>query len=249
MSVEDVKGRIDSIKRKIERMMRDRQFRREGKFFEWKCKYSEQLLTCSGELNVCKKIFELVISETAKSVRQGLEEVRNVELQKLELKNAAIGYMIMDDATFALRSVNSYDAINMAYESLDMAERRLKGESPRKNLRIFGRHPERGSVQSILENADIEEERLKIYSAIESELTESGNIEQALKHYREKKKKEVENKAYGSAVDKKISESKPEPDKDYETEEDRKRRINEERGMAYSSAPPQINKKEKNADE
>ena len=79
----------------------------------------------------------MVISETAKSVRQGLEEVRNVELQKLELKNAAIGYMIMDDATCALRSVNSYDAINMAYESLDMAERRLKGESPRKNLRIF----------------------------------------------------------------------------------------------------------------
>lgn len=240
MSVEDIKMKTQKVKKTIENMMKDKNYKNKQKFLDWKCKYSEQLHYCCGDLSVCKNNFSMIIFDVVKKINQGEDELRNVDLQKKELENAAIGYMIADDAEYILNSISNYDAINYAYDSLNMAERRLKGDIPSKKHWLFGKKPERESVSSILENEKIESERYKIYQAIEDDLLTHGSIEKALKDYRAKKKKELETKRIRPERTESADNVSAEPETSYETKEERDERVNIEKSMQYHNTPPKI---------
>ena len=165
----------------------------------------------------------------------------DTSLQRNEIRNAFLGYLMMDDALYTLKSIDNYDSLTFAYEYLDMAEKRLKGEKAKRNLHTLFRKPEREGVKSVLENEELDEKRLKIYSETEEELINTGNIETTLKHYRERKKEEKKNgKIIAKNNSQKESPTVAVPDKNYESEEERRKRVENENSRSFNTAPPEI---------
>lgn len=241
MSVEDIKNKASNVKYRIEKMMKDKQFKKEAKFFDWKCKYSMELNECAGELNLCRQMFSMIAFSAAKDIKQGEDEFRDTSLQEAELKNAFLGYLMMDDALYTLKSINDYDAITSAYESLDRAEKRIKGEKAKKNLGTFFRKPDREGVKATLENEVLDEKREKIYSEVKDELKATGNIEQTLLNYRQRKREEKNGVRQPAArAEASRTETPAVPDKNYESEEERLRRVENERSMSFRTAPPEL---------
>ena len=248
MSFERINESINSVRKKFDGMMKNRHFRKQANFLEWKQNCSSQLNECAGELNACKELFSVAARTSAAAIQKGREECRNTSLQEDELRNAVVGYLTMDDAIFTLESLNNYDALTRAYEDLTLAEKRMKGERARRDLHTFLRRPERKGIQGILDSEEQEAENLKIYEAIKEELIESKNIELTIKNYRKRKSEEKKN---GKKQD-----TPPPPASDpaaaeavhaeqyYESDEERRQRIAHEKRRAFDTAPPEIKKKE-----
>ena len=241
MSLEKIRTKTAEIKRKLDAMMKDRNYRRQANFAEWKSKNSSQLNICAGELNACREMFSIVARTSAAAIEQGEEEYRDTSLQRDELRNAFLGYVSMDDALFTLKSLNNYDALTFAYESLNLAEKRMKGENARLNTRTFLRRPERGGVRAVLDSEDLEDERIKMYNEIEEELIKNKDVELTLKNYRRKKSEEQKN---AKKPNEPASAQVVPPEQNYESDEERQRRVQNEKSRSFQTAPPKIKKEE-----
>lgn len=250
MSFEKINETINNIKKKFNSMMKNKHFKKQEKFSEWKSNCSKELNECAGELNTCKELFAITARTSATAVQQGREECRNTSLQEDELRNAVVGYLTMDDAIFTLNSLNTYDALTRAYEDLTIAEERMKGKRAKQDLHTFLRRPERKGVQGVLDSEEQEAENIKIYEAIKEELITSKNIELTVKNYR---KRTYEEKKKGGKPDTPPTPpaAPPAPDSAeavhsnqlYESDEERQQRIEHEKSRSFDTAPPEIKKK------
>lgn len=86
---------------------------------------------CYSELKRCKKDFDRMIQHQSRSIAEGISIGADTAIQTQILWDAAIGYMMVKDAIFALESINSFDSVSYAYETLgivldNMNERKSK---------------------------------------------------------------------------------------------------------------------------
>lgn len=241
MSVSDVKDKLTEIRHAVNRMMKDRRYKKAGKFMEWQNAYSFEIIKCAGELRKCREELSLVISDTAQAIRKGRSEVRDVSLQEKELENAVLGYLAVDDAIYALQSVNNYDAVNDVYEIINMAAGRLYGERPKKKMGTLFRHPERDDFKMHLESDDMQDTRMTVYSEIKDDLIASGDIEMCLKQHRQDKLTSAESKSVARRHETDSINSTPTvPAAVLEDDDTKRAKIEMDKSISFNTAPPKV---------
>lgn len=143
------------------------------------------LAKCSGKLEICKKDFNRVIKNQSRNISEGMRVGADTILQEQMLWDAAIGYMLVRDALFALRTINSYNSAAHAYEMLDTAMKQIAGGngglsrfvhigSP-KERNAYGYVTSAAAVKNKEELLDTFFERLKVTGDIEMCLEEIRN--------------------------------------------------------------------------
>ena len=174
---------FDDSKKALDELRRDKNFRSQNKEREDEKKLQMALGACRGKLEISRTEFERSIRNHSKSIKKGLKEGRDILLLEQTLWDAAIGYMLVSDAIFALESINSYDSVERAYELLDEAVKIMTGKAKPKESLNLGKQRGRGVYGHVTSKTAIKRKEDMLESFF-SELKESGDIEACLDAYR-----------------------------------------------------------------
>lgn len=122
-----LRDNLEDVKIQLEQMKKNHRFKKANALTQKNAEMTAALLKCSGKLEICKKDFERTIRNQSRSISEGMSQGTDTMVQEQMLWDAAIGYMLVRDAMFALRSVSTYDSIAHAYEFLDAATKQITG--------------------------------------------------------------------------------------------------------------------------
>ncbi len=120
-TIHDVKKSLEDIKRKY-------RFKKARMAKEDAVELQVTLAKCRGKLEICKNDFNRVINIQSKNINEGKKVGADTIIQEQILWDAAIGYMLVRDAIFALETITSYDTVSHAYEMLDAAIKQAAGK-------------------------------------------------------------------------------------------------------------------------
>ena len=113
--------RIKKVRKSLAVIAKNRRYHKENLAIEEKAELSAALAQCSGELEVSKMEFSRIIHKQVRFIREGEEQHADTKLQQEMLRSATIGYMLVKDAQYALRSITTFDSLHYANTMLDTA--------------------------------------------------------------------------------------------------------------------------------
>lgn len=116
--LDDAKARLHEIKRKYK-------FKQARKAREQAVDLQVALAECRGKLETCRKDLNRTIKTQSRNIGEGVKEGADTIIQEQILWDAAIGYMLVRDAIFALKTINSHDSVSHAYDMLDAAVKQM----------------------------------------------------------------------------------------------------------------------------
>lgn len=119
---------IREAKNTLEELKRKYKFKKNRMLMEDKVELQVTLAKCRGKLEICKKDFNRAINTQSKNINDGRKIGADTIIQEQIMWDAAIGYMLVRDAIFALETITSYDAVSHAYEMLDAAMKQIAGK-------------------------------------------------------------------------------------------------------------------------
>ena len=119
--IRDAKNSLEEIKRKY-------RFKKARMLQEDKVELQVTLSNCRGKLEICKNDFNRAINTQSRNINEGRKIGADTIIQEQIMWDAAIGYMLVRDAIFALETISSYDAVSHAYEMLDAAMKQIAGK-------------------------------------------------------------------------------------------------------------------------
>ncbi len=167
----------------LDELRRNKTFKRQNRERRQAVELLDALSKCRGKLNISLKNFERSIREQSKFIREGLRDGRDILLQEQTLWDAAIGYMLVSDAIFALKSINTYDSVEHAYELLEEAIKIMTGRAKPKDSLNLGRQRERDAYGYITSKTAIKRKE-EMLDSFFNELKTSGDIEACIEAYR-----------------------------------------------------------------
>lgn len=169
----EVKNSLGEIKRKY-RFKKARMAREDA------VELQTTLAKCRGKLEICKNDFNRAINAQSKNITEGKKIGADTIIQEQIMWDAAIGYMLVRDAIYALETISSYDAVSHAYEMLDAAMKQVAGKKSNfpGSMKI-GSTKERNAYGYITSTAALKEKEELLDSFFE-ELKNSGDIEARL---------------------------------------------------------------------
>ena len=150
----------------------------------------DDMSKCRGKLGVSRTKFLLCIQEQSKAIREGMKEGFDTHVQEKTLKEAAIGYLLVRDAIFALESVNSYDSVEHANELLAEAIGVMTGKQRPRDRLFFGGQRKRDAYGFINSSAALREKDDMVESFF-MELKMTGDIDQCIEAYNNRRKSDV----------------------------------------------------------
>lgn len=119
---------MDDAKRHLEEAKKKYRFKKANQAREEMAELTASLAKCSGKLEICKKDFNRTIRTQSRNISEGLRLGTDTMVQEQMLWDAAMGYLLVRDAMFALRTINSYDSVAHAYDLLDAATKQITGK-------------------------------------------------------------------------------------------------------------------------
>lgn len=131
---------------------------------------------CRGKLEVCQRDFERTIRQQSNSIREGAAIDADTSIQEQILFDAAVGYILVREAIYSLRSINSHHSVSHAYDMMDLATKQMSGKKsglPLKSIRsrnIYGYVTSETAYQI----------KCDVVSSFFDELIETGDIEECL---------------------------------------------------------------------
>lgn len=141
MAIKDMKAKLEA---KLENAAKKRRYDQANQDREDKVKLTAAQAKCRGELEKSKSDFEMTIRQQSKAIREGEALDVDTSIQEQMLFDAAVGYLLVREAIFSLRSINTHQSISQAYGLMDLATRQMSGKKsglPLKSIRnrsIFG---------------------------------------------------------------------------------------------------------------
>ena len=139
-----------------------------------------QLATCRGKLEICKNDFNRTIRHEAKSIAEGTEIGADTVIQEQTMWDAAIGYMIVKDAIYSLKTISTFDSVTYAYDMLGTAVD-LMSERKRIMPKLPNVAGKRGrNVYGYITSSAALRQKQEILDSFFEELKRSGDIEQCL---------------------------------------------------------------------
>ncbi len=171
---------LDEVKSFLEGIKRKYRFRKARIARQDAVELQTTLAKCRGKLEICKKDFSRTINTQSRNINAGVKEGADTVIQEQIMWDAAIGYMLVRDAIFALETINSYDSVSHAYEMLDAAMKQIAGKKNGfpKAMKI-GSTKERNAYGYITSSAALKEKEELLDTFFES-LKLTGNIEEHL---------------------------------------------------------------------
>ena len=174
--LEDAKAYLEQLKKKYK-------FKKANLQREEQAELQASLAKCRGKLEICKNDFNRTIGTQSRNIADGLRIGADTRIQEKMLWDAAVGYMLVRDAIYALETISSYDAVSHAYEMLDAAMKQVAGKKSGfpSNMKI-GSTKERNAYGYITSSAALKEkegmldtffEQLKLEGDIEARLAEA----------------------------------------------------------------------------
>ena len=170
---------LDAGKRAIEEVKRNNTFRKANKEREVAVQLQVALVKCRGKLEICSRDFDRAIHTQAANIRAGQREGMDTLIQEQILWDAAIGYMLVRDAIFSLKTINSYDSVEHAYDMLEQAVDQMTNKSGKARKPKLGskiRRDEYGFISS----SSARQEKERILDLFFDKLKMTGDIEQCL---------------------------------------------------------------------
>ena len=169
---------INDVKDSLKEMRRKSIFKKKNIARDEQVQLQTNLARCRGKLEMSIRDFERAIKVQSKSVREGIRDGRDTVLQEQMLWDAAIGYMLVDDAIYALKTISTYDGIDKAYDLLETASKQMSGKGSK--LRNIKGHGEYSYVTS---GDSLKDKEAQLSSFFE-ELKETGDIKACLENMR-----------------------------------------------------------------
>lgn len=175
-----ITNKLEDARRALDDLKRKRKFKKANDARAEAVELQNALVTCRGKLEVCKKDFNRTIRTEARSIAEGVSVGADTTIQEQTMWDAAIGYMMVKDAIYSLKTISSFDSVSHAYEMLGAAVN-LMSERQRalpKLPKITGTRS-RNVYGYITSNAALEQKQ-QLLDCFFEELKHTGNIEACL---------------------------------------------------------------------
>ena len=177
MSISDT---LDDVKASVKELMRKHKFKNDNKDRQKAAELQSALAKCRGKLELCRKDFARSIRTQSKNIAEGQRMGMETVIHEQMMWDAAIGYMLVNDAIFALKSISTYDSIAHAYEMLEAATRQMSGKkSGLSGIVQIGSTKERNSYGYITSSAAVKEKE-ELLNTFFEQLKAAGDIEACL---------------------------------------------------------------------
>ena len=183
MSINDS---LNQVKKELDKMKRDRRFKKANMESKARADLLIEIANCNGILNRCMLDFSNIVSEQSRIIRKAADEGYDTTSQEQILWDAAIGYMLVRDCMFALKSVSSFDSLTRAYDSLNYTIKNISGSKSKSLKQIADSHVDKEAYQ-YLNSDDILAEKQQLLDSVFAELKLSGDIEACLKNMNKNK--------------------------------------------------------------
>lgn len=174
---------LEDAKRALKEYKRKKSFKKANQEREEEIALIHALSVCRGKLEVCKNNFKRTVRTESLNIKAGKKIGADTTIQEMNLGDAAVGYMIVQDAAFSLETISSFDSVTHAYEmlgaALDMMENRGK-----KRLKA----PKIGAVRNknaygYISSSAALYAKQEILASIYEDLLETGDIEKCLEEF------------------------------------------------------------------
>jgi hypothetical protein len=175
-----ITNKIEEAKKAIEELKRNRKFKKANLARAEAAELQNQLAVCRGKLEICKNDFNRTIRHEAKSIAEGVQMGADTVIQEQTMWDAAIGYMMVRDAIYSLKTISTFDSVNYAYDMLGtavdlMADRKHSAPKLSKIMNRRGRNV----YGYITSNAALQQKQ-EILDSFFEDLKRTGNIEECL---------------------------------------------------------------------
>ncbi len=116
---------LDAAKESLAEFKRNRRYKKANLKRQETAQLQSDLAKCRGKLESCRSDFGRTIRTQAANIRKGQQEGMDTLLQEQILWDAAVGYMLVRDAIYAIQTVTSYDSVDHAYDMLEQATKQM----------------------------------------------------------------------------------------------------------------------------
>src|SRR5699024_10167720 len=126
-------------------IQRDSRFRKAARGRDQSTELQMALGQCRGRLKGCSADLEHIMAKQSRAIQDGTRLGKDTHIQEDIHWDAAMGYLLVDDAMYALESISSEQSIAYAYELLESATKKLakEGSAIRMPSLKFGKKKER----------------------------------------------------------------------------------------------------------
>ena len=174
MAIQDT---IKDVQSSLQEILRKHKFKKANLARAEQAELQYSLGKCRGKLEVSSSDFKRTIRVQAKNIREGIAAHQDTVLQEQILWDAAIGYMLVQDAVYALKSINSYDSVSHAYEYLDAAVKQMAGKKASVPKALgFRDSKDRNRFGYVTSDAAVKEKE-DLLDGIFEELKQTGDID------------------------------------------------------------------------
>lgn len=173
MAISDM---IWEVQTSLKELKRKHRFKKARTAHEEAVELQLALVQCRGKLEICKKDLNRSINNQSRNIADGLKKGADTIIQEQILWDAAIGYMLVLDAIYALETINSYDSVSHAYEMLDAAMKQISGKKSGFPRFKIGSTKERNAYGYITSSAALKEKERMLEGFFE-QLKVQGDIE------------------------------------------------------------------------
>jgi hypothetical protein len=174
MAISDI---LEDAKVYLEQLKRKYKFKKANMHREEQVELQASLAKCRGKLEICKNDFNRTIRTQSRNIADGMRIGADTLIQERMLWDAAVGYMLVRDAIFALQSINSFDSVSHAYDMLDAAVKQMSGKKSK--FPGFGASKERNAYGYITSSTAVKEKETLLESFFDR-LKATGDIEECL---------------------------------------------------------------------
>lgn len=175
---------LEQAQKQMEKLKKAYRYSKANASREAAAKLQYERTVCRSQLEANKKNVERVIREQSRNIRNGRAEHQDTSIQQDLVHEAALSYLLLVDAIYALTTVSSYDSIAYAYDVLDAAIEYMSGKPRRMRkvsaLPVFGANKRRSAYTALTSRERVLEKE-NICQQMMPALIESGNIEECLR--------------------------------------------------------------------
>lgn len=175
---------LEQAQKQMEKLKKAYRYSKANASREAAAKLQYERTVCRSQLEANKKNVERVIREQSRNVRNGRAEHQDTSIQQDLVHEAALSYLLLVDAIYALTTVSSYDSISYAYDVLDAAIAYMSGKPRRMRkisaLPVLGTNKRRSAYTALTSRERVLEKE-SICQQMMPALIESGNIEECLR--------------------------------------------------------------------
>jgi len=179
-----ISDKISEVKNSLKDIKRKYRFKKARMLREDAAALQATMAKCRGQLEICRNDFNRAINSQSRNIAEGTRTGKDTAIQEQILWDAAIGYLLVQDAIFALDTISSYDSVSHAYDMLDAAMKQVAGKKREfpAGMKIGGTK-ERNAYGYITSSAALKA-KAELLDSFFEDLKQNGNIEACLANAR-----------------------------------------------------------------